>query len=208
MLPLGFCPHRFVYEYETTPFQNEGCNLSSHRHVRCLTEWLYLEVSEFPLANQNSFSIRCWYVSIFNPGVPNYFTVLFWVGRGTYGFMSVPKIFARNESQTCFSSIWTQITDSISYENGHSLSLSVGIKIRNMAYHYIFQDSKKKNNAKSQSKIVYSWKTLMSRRCIIICFVFYMFLEKRNAVVADQLKFLFALVLDNKKKCCLSLETM
>ena len=31
---------------------------------------------EFPWANQNSWSIRCWYVSIFDSGIPNYFSYL------------------------------------------------------------------------------------------------------------------------------------
>ena len=74
------------------------CNfwLSSHHLILCQTSYPYLVVSgcqlspflffiprshltafpfESPSGNQNSLSIRCWYVSIFNPRVPYYFTI-------------------------------------------------------------------------------------------------------------------------------------
>ena len=37
-------------------------------------QWPLAFSFEFLSANQNSLSIRCWYVPIFNPGVLNYFT--------------------------------------------------------------------------------------------------------------------------------------
>ena len=98
VLVRWFRLHSFWCE---TPFrsspQNGGRNfrLSSHRRVWCTTDCLYYVASgrqltpflvfypaptaltsfsfEFSSANQNSLSIRCWYFSIFNPGVPNFF---------------------------------------------------------------------------------------------------------------------------------------
>ena len=55
-----------------------------HIYVSCMNMYMRIQQFESSSANQNSLLIRCWFVSIFNLGVPNYFISMFICVMSTY----------------------------------------------------------------------------------------------------------------------------